>query len=103
MASYSASHLDTLLALDLLAAGRITQVLRWVKDEVPDIPVFANTGVNVENVKQQLTVADGAIVGTAFKFDGIFQNRVDLNRVKLFMERVKDFRTNLKNSGHEKQ
>jgi hypothetical protein len=95
---------DALCVSGLTAGSETdTQVLRWVKDEVPDIPVFANTGVNVENVEQQLTIADGAIVGTAFKFDGIFQNRVDLNRVKLFMERVKDFRTNLKNSGHEKQ
>lgn len=84
------------LCVSGLTAGTQTEVsvLKKVKEAVPDTIVFANTGLRIENVDEQLCIADGAIVGTTFKFDGIFYNRVDLNRVKAFMKRVKDFRGN---------
>jgi predicted TIM-barrel enzyme len=56
--------------------------------------VFANTGVRLENVEEQLSIADGAVVATTFKYDGIFENNVDVSRVKTFMTKVKDFRKN---------
>lgn len=85
------------LCVSGLTAGAETdaQLISVVKDTVPTTPVFANTGVRMENVDQQLSVADGAVVGTAFKVDGVFENPVDENRVKLFMDKVKDFRKNL--------
>ena len=60
------------LCVSGLTAGAVTssQVLKRVKDAVPDTPVFANTGVNVENVDEQINIADGAVVGTTFKKDG---------------------------------
>ena len=69
-----------------------TQTLKQVKDAVPDTIVFANTGLKPENVIEQLGIADGAVVGTTFKVDGKFENHVDENRVKTFMEKVKTFR-----------
>lgn len=85
------------LCVSGLTAGQETdtQVLKLVKETVPDIFVFANTGVNIQNVEQQLSIADGAIVGTYFKNDGVFQNHVDENRVRIFMEKVKSFRSRL--------
>jgi len=71
-----------------------TSTLKAVKEAVPDTQVFANTGVCTENVEGQLAIADGAIVGTAFKQDGVFENPVDPQRVKTFMNKVKDFRLN---------
>ena len=35
------------------------------KKAIPDTPVLANTGVNIENVDKILAPADGAIIGTA--------------------------------------
>jgi membrane complex biogenesis BtpA family protein len=67
-------------------------VLRRVKEAVPGTPVFANTGVRLENVEQQLAVADGAVVGTTFKRDGYIWNDVDPERVRAFMQRVKSLR-----------
>jgi uncharacterized protein len=69
-----------------------TQVLKRVKDVVPDIPVFANTGVKRESVESQLSIADGAIIGTTFKRDGYIWNEVDTMRVKEFMDIVRAFR-----------
>ena len=52
------------------------------------VPVFANTGVTLETVKEILSLADGCIVGTHFKVDGVTWNPVDGDRVKRFMDRV---------------
>ena len=73
-----------------------TSTLKAVKGAVPETQVFANTGVCIENVEVQLSIADGAIVGTAFKQEGVFTNPVDPPRVRAFMNKVKDFRLNLK-------
>lgn len=85
------------LCVSGLTAGAETdaQLISLVKNTVPNTPVFANTGVRMENVEQQLSVADGAVVGTAFKVDGVFENPVDEKRVKAFMDKVKEFRKNL--------
>ncbi|MDR2211234.1 MAG: BtpA/SgcQ family protein [Spirochaetaceae bacterium] len=56
------------------------------------IPVFANTGVRLENVDAQLAAGDGAVVGTTFKRDGAFYNEADEARVKAFMDKVKSIR-----------
>ena len=82
------------LCVSGLTAGAMTdtQTLRIVKETVPDTVVFANTGVRYENVEQQLSVADGAVVGTTFKIDGKFENHVDEERVKRFMDKVRAFR-----------
>lgn len=69
-----------------------TSILEKVKNAVPDTPVFANTGCNIQNVEQQLKIADGAVVGTTFKKDGIFENFIDQSRVEAFMEKVRSFR-----------
>jgi membrane complex biogenesis BtpA family protein len=65
--------------------------IKKVKEKV-SVPVFANTGVKHENVEEVLKVADGAIVGTSFKVDGITWNPVDEGRVKRFMEIVRRVR-----------
>jgi uncharacterized protein len=84
------------LCVSGLTAGSATdsQILKRVKDTVPDTVVFANTGMRVDTLEAQLSVADGGVVGTTFKYDGKFENHVDVERVKEFMNRVKEFRAN---------
>ena len=69
--------------------------LKIVKETSPETVVLSNTGVNLKNIETQLKIADGAIVGTAFKFDGLFKNHVDKKRVKEFMNKVKNLRKSL--------
>ncbi|WP_080840185.1 BtpA/SgcQ family protein [Cohnella massiliensis] len=85
------------LCVSGLTAGSETdpQVLRRVKQTVPGTVVLANTGVRLENVEQQLSISDGAVVGTTFKYDGKFENHVDPKRVEAFMGKVKSFRAGL--------
>lgn len=75
-------------------AGSATdpEILRRAKSAAGDTVVFANTGCRVETIENLLSIADGAVVGTTFKYDGKFENQVDVNRVKTFMDKVKSFR-----------
>ena len=88
------NHLPDGLCVSGLTAGveTDTSILKKVKNAVPDTVIFANTGVRPENVEEQLKFADGAIVGTTFKYNGKFENHVDGDRVKQFMEKVKKIR-----------
>lgn len=69
-----------------------TQVLKIVKNSVKKTPIFCNTGCNIDNIERQLSAADGAVCATTFKVDGIFENPVDVSRVKAFMDKVKSIR-----------
>ena len=69
-----------------------TETLRLVKEAVPNTPVFANTGVRPENIREQLDVADGAVTGTAFKREGYIWNEVEVGRVREFMKIVRECR-----------
>lgn len=69
-----------------------TSDLRKVCETVNEVPVFANTGVNIDNVKDVLAMADGVIIGTHFKVDGNTWNPVDSERVKRFMGAVDGLR-----------
>jgi membrane complex biogenesis BtpA family protein len=85
---------DGLCVSGLVAGSQTdTSVLKRVKEVAADTPVFANTGVRIENAAEQLGIADGAVVGTTFKQDGKFENHVDETRVKQFMDRVKSLRS----------
>lgn len=84
---------DALCVSGLIAGAQTdTQTLKKVKDAVPDTVVFTNTGVRLENVEEQLSIADGAVVGTTFKYEGVFENHVDGKRVNAFMEKVESIR-----------
>jgi membrane complex biogenesis BtpA family protein len=87
------THPDALCVSGLTAGVEInTQTLKKVKDAVPDTIVFVNNGLRLENLVEQLSIADGGVVGTTFKFEGKFENHVDEIRVKAFMDKVKAFR-----------
>jgi membrane complex biogenesis BtpA family protein len=66
--------------------------LRQVKAALPDHPVFANTGVTIDNVADILAVADGCVVGTHLKVAGDTWQPVDGERVARFMARVRTLR-----------
>jgi uncharacterized protein len=84
------NHRPDAICISGLIAGSQTnmKVLSQVKEAVPCTPVFTNTGVRLENVEEQLSIADGAVVGTTFKKNGVFENHVDETRVKEFMSKV---------------
>jgi membrane complex biogenesis BtpA family protein len=85
------------LADAILVSGPLTgqpadhSDLGKVRDAIGDTPLFANTGVRIDNVADTLAIADGCIVGTHFKVDGDTWKPVDGDRVKAFMDKVRSF------------
>lgn len=75
----------------ILITGPITglptslEELQAVKATVPGTPVLASTGVTAGTIKRTLETADGAIVGTHLKHDGVTWNPVDPVRAAAFM------------------
>jgi uncharacterized protein len=87
------SQPDALCVSGLTAGTTMSfDTLEQVKAAVPDTPVFANTGVRLENIEQTLAIADGVVIGTTFKRDGYIWNEVDVNRVSEFMQKVNTIR-----------
>ena len=87
------SKADAILVSGPLTGQAVDQSdLRRVSETVKDRPVFANTGVNKDNVADILSIASGVIVGTHFKVDGDTWNPVDAERVKRFMAIVESLR-----------
>jgi membrane complex biogenesis BtpA family protein len=70
------------------ATGKQTAIedLKIAKEAAGESLVFAGSGVDAHNVGTILRFADGAIVGTAFKRDGVTTNPVDPARVSAFMK-----------------
>ena len=67
--------------------------LRSAKEAIPDTPVIANTGVRAERMEEIFAVADGAIVGTSLKVDGVTWNAVDRDRAMRLMDAARAVRS----------
>jgi len=61
------------------ASGDETPIesIERIKQQVP-VPVIAGSGVNTENIKSQLAIADGVIVGSSLKEGGVMSNPISL-------------------------
>jgi uncharacterized protein len=98
IAQRARSAVFSALADVVLVSGMMTGMaaetsdLQAVKQVLKDTPVFANTGVTIDNIRDILAVGDGCIVGTHFKVDGNTWNAVDGDRVKRFMDLVRQVR-----------
>ena len=62
--------------------------LRRVK-KVAHVPVVIGSSLTPENFADYFDAADGFIVGTAFKRDGLAMNAVDPARVKSLLGRLR--------------
>lgn len=82
------------LCVSGLTAGAATDTstLAVVKENAGDVPVVVNTGVRPNTVAESLRYADAAIVGTALKKDGKFENQVEAARVAELMSVVRELR-----------
>jgi membrane complex biogenesis BtpA family protein len=89
---------DFYLADAIIVTGKMTgespspEDVKLVKEIMGDTPVIIGSGLTPENAEKLLKYADGAIVGTYFKVNGITQNPVDPERVRKLMSVVKRLR-----------
>ncbi|WFO76245.1 BtpA/SgcQ family protein [Desulfurococcaceae archaeon MEX13E-LK6-19] len=63
-------------------------------------PVIIGSGVNLFNIRLYFRIADGFIVGTYFKKNGVTKNPVDPARVSNFMKIVNELRKTLSQDKH---
>jgi uncharacterized protein len=79
----------------LIVSGRMTgdapdlEKVREAKALAGDTPVLLGSGTDESNVAAFLGIADGAIVGTSLKVDGLCENPVDVDRVRRLVERAR--------------
>ena len=57
--------------------------LASVRSAVPDTPILIGSGFSADRGVGGLAFANGAIVGTSLKVDGIVENAIDPNRVRV--------------------
>lgn len=62
--------------------------IRMIK-EAANLPTLVGSGVTSDNLGDILSVADGVIVASSLKYEGVWWNQVDPERVKSFTARLK--------------
>ncbi len=81
----------------LIVSGRMTgdapplDKVRRAK-EAATRPILMGSGTTADNIADFLQYADGAIVGSSLKVDGVMENPVDAERVRRYMAAVKAVR-----------
>lgn len=61
--------------------------VKMVKNSV-NIPVIIGSGIDTNNIHEFWEIADAFIVGSSFKKDGNWENEVQREKVKLFMQKI---------------
>lgn len=69
----------------LIGAETPIDMLQRVQ-KVVKIPVLAGSGVNAKNIHDQLQIADGCIIGSSLKKDGVLTNPIDYDLVRAVVE-----------------
>jgi predicted TIM-barrel enzyme len=62
--------------------------IRMIK-EAAGLPTLVGSGVTPDNVNDILSVADGVIVASSLKYDGVWWNEVEPDRVKRFVAGIR--------------
>jgi membrane complex biogenesis BtpA family protein len=80
----------------LIVSGRMTgdapdvAKVREAKSLAKDRPVLVGSGATAENIRAFLEAADGVIVGSSVKEDGLCENPVDIERVRRLVRAARD-------------
>jgi membrane complex biogenesis BtpA family protein len=91
----SAKQAVSCLADGIIVTGRSIGIetpidmIKQVK-EVVNVPVIAGSGVNAKNIKEQLNIADGAIIGSSLKEGGNISNPISLELTKQVLKGLEE-------------
>jgi len=66
--------------------------LEKFKHHLEDFPLIVGAGINSNNIYEQLKIANGAIIGSYFKYENNTNNEIDKSKVASLMEIVKKIR-----------
>lgn len=85
--TYHRGRADALIVSGVATgAGTSVEDLRTVKEAVPEAPLLVGSGANAGTAAALLEFADGLIVASALKWDGVLTNPVDPARVEALRE-----------------
>ena len=54
------------------------------------LPVLIGSGVNIDNAKSLLSVCDGCIISSSLKRNGFWWEKLDEEKVKLFVDKLNE-------------
>lgn len=83
---------DAMLVFGKAAGSEVDYSLVERAKSVTETPVMISNGVKPDTVVKSLQISDGCIVGTGIKYNGSFYDAVDEERVKVLMDRAREFR-----------
>jgi membrane complex biogenesis BtpA family protein len=63
--------------------------LNDVRDAIKDTPLLVGSGTSQENIRSLLEIADGAIVASSLKRQGLIENPIDVERVRMLANQLK--------------
>jgi uncharacterized protein len=66
--------------------------VRAAREAVPDAPILVGSGITPENVRELLSMADGAIVGSSLHRDGMAGTGIDPSRVSKLVAALREGR-----------
>lgn len=72
-------------------SGPELEDVQRVRQAVPDTPLFIGSGTNKDNIDSLLSSADGVIVASSLKRQGVLENPIDVERVRSLMSAVDKF------------
>ena len=82
-------HADVLVVTGMVTGQNPTlEQVKTFKSYSKNTPVILGSGINKDNVKDFFQVADGAIVGSSFKYNGDVFDQIDPVKVKAFMQEL---------------
>jgi membrane complex biogenesis BtpA family protein len=80
----------------IIVSGRATgdapliSDLEKVRAAVPETPILIGSGSSKENISQFFQIADGIIVASSIKRQGILENPVDAGKIRAFVEAARN-------------
>lgn len=58
----------------------------------PEIPIVVGSGIDMDNLERIFKIADGGIIASYFKKDGVWYNKVEKDRAMRFMDKMRALR-----------
>ena len=96
----TAKAAEFFLSDGIIITGKSTGVeadieeLTQVKENT-DIPILIGSGITYDNIDKYFNLANSFIVGSHFKIDGNWANKIDETRVKRFMSKINEIKNSI--------
>ena len=81
--------------MDTGVETELSKIIQF-REIIGDFPLLVGAGVNEKNCTEQLTIADGAIIGSSLKQGGNAKGDLEMDRVERLVTAVRALRGKVK-------